>query len=57
MGFKFRKSINLDGGFRVNISKSDIGYSAGAKGVRVTKRADGKNTVRAILLDNLQMPL
>ncbi len=28
MGFRFRKSINM-GGFRVNISKSGIGYSFG----------------------------
>ena len=27
MGFRYRKSINLGGGFRVNISKSGIGYS------------------------------
>ena len=32
MGFRFRKSINLGGGFRVNLSKSGIGYSWGTKG-------------------------
>lgn len=42
MGFRFRKSINLGGGFRINLSKSGIGYSYGGKGFRVTKRADGK---------------
>lgn len=41
MGFRFRKSIKA-GPFRVNISKSGIGYSAGVKGFRVTKRADGR---------------
>lgn len=42
MGFRFRKSINLGGGFRVNVSKSGVGYSWGTKGARVTKTARGK---------------
>ena len=37
MGFRYRKSINLGGGFRINISKSGIGYSWGVKGYRVIK--------------------
>ena len=41
MGFRFRKSINLGGGFKVNLSKSGIGYSFGTKGYRVTKKANG----------------
>lgn len=41
MGVRLRKSINLGGGFRVNISKSGIGYSWGTKGYRVTKTARG----------------
>jgi len=41
MGFRFRKSKNF-GPFRVNASKSGIGWSVGTKGVRYTKRADGK---------------
>lgn len=47
MGLRFRKSINLGGGFRVNISGSGIGYSWGVKGYRHTKTADGRtrNTV------------
>ena len=44
MGFRFRKSINLGGGFRINISKSGVGYSWGVKGYRITKTARG--TVR-----------
>lgn len=43
MGFRFRKSINLGGGFKVNLSKSGVGYSWGTKGVRYTKTATGKN--------------
>lgn len=41
MGFRFRKSFKA-GPFRINVSKSGIGYSAGVKGFRVTKRADGR---------------
>ena len=47
MGFRFRKSINLGGGFRVNLSKSGIGYSYGVKGLRYTKTAKGKSRVTA----------
>lgn len=41
MGIRFRKSINLGGGFRVNLSKSGVGYSYGVKGARITKTARG----------------
>lgn len=41
MGMRFRKSVNLGGGFRINFSKSGIGYSFGGKGVRYTKTAHG----------------
>lgn len=41
MGFRYRKSINLGGGFRINLSKSGIGYSWGTKGMRFTKKASG----------------
>ena len=41
MGFRFRKSISI-GGFRVNISKSGVGYSYGVKGYRITRTADGR---------------
>ena len=40
MGFRFKKSIKA-GPFRVNLSKSGIGYSVGVKGFRVTKKANG----------------
>lgn len=40
MGFRFRKSINLGGGFRINLSKSGIGYSFGVPGLRYTKSAN-----------------
>lgn len=35
MGFRYRKSINFGGGFRINLSKSGIGYSWGVKGFPV----------------------
>lgn len=41
MGVRYRKSINLGRGFRINISKSGIGYSYGVRGYRVTKTAKG----------------
>ena len=42
MGFRFRKSIRIFPGVRINLSKTGIGASVGFKGFRVTKRADGK---------------
>lgn len=42
MGLRYRKSIKLGGGFRVNISKSGIGYSWGVPGYRITRTASGK---------------
>lgn len=47
MGINFRKSINLGGGFRINLSKSGIGYSWGVKGFRVTKTAKGTTRTTA----------
>lgn len=41
MGFRVRKSINLGGGFRINLSKSGIGYSWGTRGYRVSRTARG----------------
>lgn len=42
MGYRFRKSINLGGGFKINLSKSGIGYSWGVPGMRYTKLANGR---------------
>lgn len=41
MGLRFRKSIKLGGGTRLNLSKSGVGFSFGTKGARVTKKAGG----------------
>ena len=48
MGWRFRKSINL-GGFRINFSKTGIGYSYGAYGLRYTKKANGGSRITASL--------
>lgn len=45
MGFRYRKSINLGGGFRINLSKSGIGYSFGGKGFRYNRTARGTDRV------------
>lgn len=36
MGFRLRKSINLGGGMRLNLSRKGVGVSAGVKGFRVS---------------------
>jgi hypothetical protein len=41
MGVRYRKSFKA-GPVRVTASKSGISYSAGVKGARITKRADGR---------------
>ncbi len=41
MGFRYRKSINLGCAFRINLSKSGVGYSWGVPGYRVTKPSRG----------------
>ena len=41
MGFRFRKSIGFKG-FRLNFSKSGVGYSYGVPGFRRTKMANGR---------------
>ena len=40
MGFTYRKSVNL-GPFRVNLSKSGLGYSVGGRGFHVGTTARG----------------
>lgn len=46
MGFRFRKSLKF-GPFRINLSKSGVGYSVGGKGFRVTKSATGETYATA----------
>ena len=42
MGLRFHKRINLGMGFRINISKSGIGYSWGGPGYRVSHMPNGR---------------
>ena len=42
MGWRFRKAIDILGLFRINFSKSGIGFSWGVPGYRVTKMANGR---------------
>lgn len=39
MGLRYRKSINIGKGARVNLSRSGIGCSFGTNGARITKRS------------------
>ncbi len=41
MGWSYRKSVHV-GPFRLNLSKSGVGYSIGAKGFRVGVNARGR---------------
>ena len=42
MGLRIIKSINIGKHFKVNLSKSGVGFSAGVKGFRVTRTANSK---------------
>lgn len=42
MGWNFRKSLNLGGGFRLNLSKGGIGASGGVRGFRIGVGPRGK---------------
>ncbi|HBG2428214.1 TPA: DUF4236 domain-containing protein [Clostridioides difficile] len=44
MGFNFRKSINLGGGLKLNLSKKSVGISAGVKGARVSVNSKGRKS-------------
>lgn len=47
MGLRYRKSIKVGKFFRINVSKSGIGYSIGVPGARYTVGANGRRTVTA----------
>ena len=48
MGTRFRKSVKL-GPFRVNLSKSGVGWSVGNKYARYTRKANGGTRVTTTL--------
>ena len=41
MGFYYRKSVGL-GPFRINLSKTGVGYSVGTKGIRTGVSSKGR---------------
>ena len=43
MAMRFRKSINLGGGTKLNISKSGVGISTGVKGFRKSINTSGRS--------------
>jgi hypothetical protein len=48
MGFRYRKSINLGGGVRLNLSKKGVGLSMGIKGFRVSSGPRGHRVTVSI---------
>ena len=44
MGFRFRKSVKIAPGVRLNIGKKSVGISAGVKGARVSVNSKGRVT-------------
>jgi len=47
MGFRMRKSIKVAPGVRLNVSKTGVGASVGAGGVRYSAHSSGRRTVSA----------
>jgi hypothetical protein len=44
MTFRYRKSINLGGGVRLNLSKTGVGLSCGVPGLRYSVHSSGRRT-------------
>lgn len=44
MGLRFKKSIKLGGGAKLNINKKSVGMSVGGKGARYTVNSSGRRT-------------
>lgn len=44
MGMRYRKSINLGGGVKLNLNKKSVGVSAGTKHMRYTVNSSGRRT-------------
>jgi Protein of unknown function (DUF4236) len=42
--FRFRRTIKIAPGVRLNINKRSVGVSAGARGARVSVNSDGRST-------------
>ena len=44
MGVRYRKSVNLGGGVRLNLNTKSVGLSAGGKGLRQSVNSSGRST-------------
>src|SRR5262245_33405635 len=44
MALRFRRSVNLGGGVRLNIGKTGVGVSAGTRGARYSVHSSGRRT-------------
>ncbi|WP_415482592.1 DUF4236 domain-containing protein [Bacillus velezensis] len=44
MGFKFRKSVKIAPGVKLNINSKSVGISAGVKGARISTNTKGRTT-------------
>ena len=44
MGFRFRKSIKIAKGVRLNVGKKSVGLSVGGKGARVSVNSKGRKS-------------
>ena len=44
MGLRFRKTISLGKGLRLNLNKKSVGLSFGTKGARYSVNSDGRKT-------------
>lgn len=49
MGLRFRKSINLGGGVRLNFNKRSTGISFGTKGARYSINSNGRKTASVVI--------
>lgn len=47
MGFRFRKSVNLGKGMKLNFNKKSVGVSFGTKGARFSVNSNGRKTASA----------
>lgn len=47
MGFRFRRSVKIAPGVRLNIGKKSVGISVGTRGARVSANSQGRMTASA----------
>ncbi len=53
MPMRFRRSVGLGKGMRLNVNKSSVGMSFGVRGARYSVNASGRRTTSVVtLLDN-----